>query len=327
MLDERGLDHVIYNAVSSGTNGRNVVSVARRRMAWMLRYAVAAPERVIYVCSARLEVWLLAATMAMRGKQVIIRLRNVALPDYLANPRTRALASWAMRRATYVVAVSPELAAAARAAGVPEERIIHQPGFLPPACHAPGEDGLSPSQRDFLSGRHPVLAANGKVDVYAGVDLYGFDHLVELVGRLRPSYPAIGLVVAFWDHLPKDEPRLAALHARAAELGVSDSILWHTESWPFVPVLAHAHLFLRPTVTDGDANSVREALFIGVPAIASDAVARPTGTICVKTRDLEALIAAATATLHTPPPRTPRCEIVDLAKIDVYLNLFERLAS
>ena len=42
---------------------------------------------------------------------------------------------------------------------------------------------------------------------------------------------------------------------------------------------------MRPTNTDGDANSLREALYFEVSSIASDAAARPDGTILFKNRD------------------------------------------
>lgn len=328
LLERRGLEHVVYNAVSKTESSPNVVSVADHRHAWMLKYALTSRERLVYICSARLEVWLLGAFMAARrGKQVIVRLRNVALIDYLKSPRTRTLASWALRHASYVVAVSDELADAARSAGVREERIIQQPGFLPPEPVKSGSDGMSPEQREIVARCHPLITANGKIDFYRGVDLYGLDHLVELIGRLKPSYPKIGLVIAFWDHLPQDEPRLRELKARAAELGVAQNILFHTAPWQFVPVLGRSDLFIRPTVTDGDANSVREALYLGVPAIASDVVSRPKGTIVCRSRDLEELVAKASEALRAPPPRIDPNEVLDLDRVERYIDTLERLAT
>lgn len=328
LLAKRDLDHVIYNGISEGNDGRYVVCVARGRHAWMLKYALTSKERLVYVCSARLEVWMLGAFMVTRRrKRVIIRLRNAALLDYLKRPPTRALASWALRNVTRVVAVSEELAAAAREAGVPDDRIIHQPGFLPPTPTPPGEDGLTSAQREFVARHHPLVAANGKVDWYEGTDLYGLDHLIEMTGRLKTRYPDIGLTVSFWDHLPEDAPQLTSLLRRAKQLGVRDSVLMHTAPWPFVPVLAKADLFIRPTVTDGDANSVREALYLGVPTMASDVVTRPEGTIVFRTRDLEDLIAKADELLARPPARVPRPQAIDMGRVEWYLDTLERLST
>ena len=46
-------------------------------------------------------------------------------------------------------------------------------------------------------------------------------------------------------------------------------------SEPLVPAFAFAEVYLRPTLTDGDAISVREAIAAGVPVLASDVVVRP----------------------------------------------------
>lgn len=327
LLDERGVSHVIYNAVSDSGDGVRVIPIARQRTRWLLDYALRGRERVVYIFSDRLAVWLVGALMARtRGKRVIIRLRNKALPELMKDPKMRHLASLALCNVTRVIAVSQALAADARAIGVPVERIVHQPGFLPPTLGATEVDALSPSQVRFFEEHAPVIAANGKVGFHDGVDLYGLDHLVDLVGRLAPLHPRLGLAVSFWDHQPEDEPYLEKLRARARELGVEGHVLFHTESRPFVPALAKADVFVRPTCTDGDANSVREALYLGVPAIASDVVARPTGTILHRTRDLEDLLEKVRGVLDSPPGRSPNTSAIDLAGVERYVSLLRDLA-
>jgi glycosyltransferase involved in cell wall biosynthesis len=48
---------------------------------------------------------------------------------------------------------------------------------------------------------------------------------------------------------------------------------------------------MRPSRTDGDAVSIREALAMDVPVIASDVVGRPIGTVTFPTADVRALTA------------------------------------
>lgn len=326
LLEARALSHTIYNAVSDsiGTEQR-VVPVAHGRAAWLVRYALTARERLIYIFSDRLSVWLVGAAMARSGKNVIVRLRNHALPTYLADPRTRGLAKLALSNVTHVIAVSRALAHAAREAGVPEERVLHQPGFLPPQSDS-GET-LSIAQQSFVDAHQPIIAANGKVAFHGGADLYGLDQLVEVVVALRPSFPRIGLMVSFWDHLRSDETHLAKLMRRAREAGVQEHILFHTESRPFLPVLERADLFIRPTCTDGDANSVREALYLGVPTLASDVVERPPGATLVRTRDLKDLVEKAKAALANSSARRPDPSVVDEEGVERYLSLLTRLSA
>lgn len=328
LLDKRGVEHLIYNAVSASADSPRVVSVVDHRHTWMLRYALTAPERLIYIFSARLEVWLLGAFMAKaRGKRVIVRLRNQALPEYLEDPKKRVLACAALRSMTRVIAVSRALASATREAGVPQDRIVYQPGFLPPALNTPGSLGMSDVQRSFVSAHQPLIVANGQVDRHDGVDLYGLDHMVEMMGRLREAHPNVGLAVSFWHHPPKDQPELDRLQRRAEELGVGDQILFYTESRPFVPLLEKADVFIRPTYTDGDANSVREALYLGVPAIASDVVERPEGTILHRTRDLDDMTDKVQKVLASPPPRKSHPSAVDMEAVERYVDLLAELSK
>ncbi len=61
------------------------------------------------------------------------------------------------------------------------------------------------------------------------------------------------------------------------------------ELWP---LLKAATVLLRPTTTDCDAVSIREALQFGRPVVASDGVARPEGTVVIVSRDLASFVIA-----------------------------------
>jgi len=160
------------------------------------------------------------------------------------------------------------------------------PGFLPPSAAEQSPQHVDPDVRTFCDAHSPLIVANGKVAYWRGQDLYGFDQLILLTERLKSTFPNIGTVISFWDHLPSDQPRLNHLVATARAKGLEKNILFNTTPGLFVPILDLADVFVRPTVTDGDANSIREALYLGVPVVASDAVVRPPGTILFRTRDI-----------------------------------------
>jgi hypothetical protein len=247
---------------------------------------------------------------------VLVRLRNDALIGWVQRGGwRRLLAGWCLRRMHAVIGVSRALCAAAQALGVDAQRVHHFPGFLPPE---PGEferHGVSERVWRFLDAHEPILAANGKVNFHAGADLYGFDHLVELTQRLRPAYPAIGTVICFADHRPADEGYVEQLRASARARGVESNILFATEGGALLPVLDRTSVFIRPTNTDGDANSLREALALSVPAVASDVVERPEGTVLFRTRDLDDLTAQVRDALSRAP-RTPRTGARELSTGD-----------
>ena len=60
---------------------------------------------------------------------------------------------------------------------------------------------------------------------------------------------------------------------------------------------------MRPTRTDGDAVSIREAMHFGRPVVASDAVPRPEGVVTFPSRDQAAFEAAVLETLSKTTPR------------------------
>jgi glycosyltransferase involved in cell wall biosynthesis len=328
LLDQRGTDYVLYNSASDAGDGKRVISVRRHRVFWLLNYMLTAKESAIYLMPNRLSTWLIGAFMAaVRGKRVMIRLRNVTLVDLVARGGLGSrLAGFALRQMVGIVCVNRHLADAAATLGVTPDRIHWSPGFLPPGDEVTDREGVAGTVWEFVGKHDPLIAANGKVGWYQGTDLYSLDHLVHLVARLKPDYPGIGLVVCFWHHdEAKDQAYLDKLMQTAADMGVAENILFNTKSGTFVPVLHAAQLFVRPTNTDGDANSIREALYLGTPAIASDVVERPEGTILFRTRDIDDFEEKVRSALKNGENRESRAAPIltpgDRERIDAYLDL------
>jgi glycosyltransferase involved in cell wall biosynthesis len=293
-LETAKVDYVIYNTVSEADSGGQVVSVAANRGRWLLRY-VLTPERCTYFVSARLPVWIAGALIGLRPNRfVAVRLQNSALAERVGRGVFwRVMMGTVLRRFDRVVCVNEELATVARELGVDAARIRCFPGYLPPGPDEFSETAVSDGVWSFIEGRAPILCASGRVSWYRGVDTYGFDVLVDLLGRLAEDLPDVALVVCLWDYdAATDEERLKELMERSQALGVDGQIYFNRERGGFLPVIARSDVLLRPTATDGDANSVREALALGVPVVASDVVARPEGTITVPARDVEAMASA-----------------------------------
>jgi glycosyltransferase involved in cell wall biosynthesis len=324
LLAARDASFTVYNATSDIGDGGRVIPVFSKRKTWLLGYLFTAMEPAIYMMSGRL-------LASLRGKRVLIRLRNASLPDWVARNGWHAFwAGFALRRVTGVICVSRALYDCAGKLGVAPEKLHWSPGFLPPDAATITRDGVAPAVWPFIDAHNPIVAANGKVDWYQGQDLYGLDMLVDLAARLKRDYPKIGVVVCFWDHQPQDQAYLDKLIASARDKGVADNILFNTVSGEFVPVLSHADLFVRPTNTDGDANSIREALYLGLPAIASDAVERPAGAKLFKSRDsddFERIVRAELAGADKKDRAKPILAPEDAARIDRYLDLLCDLAS
>lgn len=323
LLAKDGVCFTIYNAVSSADDPPQVRAARRPRTLWLLWFLAVCRERAIYVLSDRIAVWSAVALFAvLRRKRFAIQLRNSRLLDWRdASPLRARAAAFLLKRADLVVGVSQRLAAAAVDSGVPQARVLAAPAFLPPEPGSEAPDRMHPDVREFVDSHSPLIAANGKVNWYDGADLYGLDMLVRLATTLVPKYPELGIVVCFWDHLERDRAYLDDLTKKARAAGVGSNILFHTKPGPFVPVLARSDVFVRPTNTDGEAASVREALYYGVPAVASDCVDRPPGALLFPTRDqraFEAIVVRALSTSERTP--MPANSLIDIREYTAALK-------
>jgi glycosyltransferase involved in cell wall biosynthesis len=199
------------------------------------------------------------------------------------------------------------------------------PAFAPPLPSETDPALVPAAVGRFLDTHHPVLSANAfRIAFHEGVDLYGLDMCVELCADLKETHPRVGFVFC----IPEagSEEYLREIRSRIVARGVEPNFLVVNEPLPLCPILQRSDLFVRPTNTDGDAVSVREALYLRVPALASDVVPRPRGTRLFRTRDAADLRRRALEILGDPEGERAalsRIEVPDnLGRIlDVYRRL------
>lgn len=177
-----------------------------------------------------------------------------------------------------IIAVNQELVQVFRRYGVREERIR----LIPPhAVDVAGMDSALPGPlAGFYESHHPVLASVGLLEPE-----YDLPIQIEVLGRIRRSFPDAGLVMIGSGALEQD------LRDRIASMPYAGHILL-TGDVPHSSTLraiSASDVFLRTTLYDGDAVSVRESLVLGTPVIATDNGMRPEGVRLVPVSDVEAL--------------------------------------
>ncbi|HLP72158.1 MAG TPA: hypothetical protein VK155_04585 [Bacteroidales bacterium] len=173
---------------------------------------------------------------------------------------------------------------------VPEKlryRAVEIPAFIPPAESKPSvSKNVEGAIESFVQRRTFKILVNGFVIINERYnDLYGFGDAVELGVRMNESGRDTGMIlIVLGLHQPKESRQFTdRLKGYIREKNLEDHFMW-IESSPMDmwPLLKRVNLLLRPTKTDGDALSIREALFLKTPVITSDAVPRPAGTITYK---------------------------------------------
>jgi len=177
------------------------------------------------------------------------------------------------------IAVSEEVA---KEIGLPALVI---PAFIGPAA---GDEHVPADVASWIERRRQekktVLAFNAsRLTVVNETDVYGLDLLISAF--LQPEVRNQCAAVVCVADIDRDSRYFHHLNDLVRREALEDRILLRQGDIEFSGVLKLCDLFVRPTSTDGDAVSVREALWLGVPTIASDAVPRPAGVMVFRSRD------------------------------------------
>lgn len=165
---------------------------------------------------------------------------------------------------------------------------------LIPAFIKPGEEEFKLTE-PFLSvvndlkssGRKLIVSNASRLDFLEGEEIYGFSCLIDMFNdsRLLDGFSLVLNVSSIQGR----ESYYLKLKEIISSKRLESSVFLFNEKMDFVGLLAAADVYVRATITDGDALSVREALMLGVKTIASDCVLRPKGTILYETKNVESL--------------------------------------
>lgn len=234
-----------------------------------------------------------AAGLSTRSGHRVITLHSHRIERELDSPipGVRAATVRALRRFDTVIAVSDALAAVVLPVLRSDQRLEVVPAYLPATPRSP----VPPAPRPTL-----VVSAYQLGDDPAS-DVYGLDLACEAFRWLAERGDwALSIYLAQAPRSRAQGAYLEHLRRRLAMSAASTNVTIHIGE-PLLPALRGNTVYLRPTTTDGDAVSVREALQLGVPVLASDAADRPAGVSVMTSRAPEAWAAEAQRRWSLPP--------------------------
>jgi glycogen(starch) synthase len=226
-----------------------------------------------------------------------------------------SLAGFVLRRFDGLIGVNREIIGFFQRLSVSSDhmRLIHPHSFLPeehPASILP-QPLLS-----FFSAHNPVLISVGLLEPEYDLPLQ-----IEVLGQVRLKFPSAGLVLIGSGSLEQEiSRRINACPYAGCVLLCGD--VPHATT---LLAISRAHLMLRTTLYDGDAISVREALHLGTPVIASDNGMRPSGVCLVPKSDLRALLYAIEDKLSQPVSSRPTSGS-DYNNVQAVLDFYQELA-
>lgn len=226
--------------------------------------------------------WLAIAVTAwvglLFGRRNIVTVHSGLMPDYAKGRRGRKfLIRFASAPLEKIIAVNREIERALLESRIDPARICVLPAF------ALGErlQALPEAIDDYRRRFSPLIVSA----VYLEKE-YGTDLLIEACLALRKRYPRLGCLIM------GSGGEEGAIRSQIAQ-GQGEEFIRLLGNVPHalcLSIMALSDVFVRPTLFDGDAISVREALALGIPTVASDAGFRPEGTRLFKPGSVADLI-------------------------------------
>ena len=148
--------------------------------------------------------------------------------------------------------------------------------------------------KGFIQNSNFLITANGNIKFFNNEDMYGFDLLIELLNYLvnHKGYNVqLLLAVLGVNEQTKDEKEYYnLLQKKIQQYKLNKYIcIYEVKDTELFPILKRSKLFIRPTNTDSYGISIAEAIYAGIPAIASNVCERPKGTVLFESRNIDDL--------------------------------------
>ncbi|WFN35013.1 glycosyltransferase family 4 protein [Methanogenium sp. S4BF] len=289
-LEENGFRCVVYDLDAKNVSLNDSVVKIKFPLLWILKYSIFAKEDIIHFHYSDWRARILFGLMTLLGKKIVITIHGESMNESIKNSGylKKKLITYSLKHTSYIIAVNPKIKECALSLGVDPEFIDVIPAFIPPVIQEKEIKEIPQEIWEFIEQHTPIISANAyKITFFKGQDLYGIDMCIDLCANLKQNYPNIGFVFC----LPTigDNNYYEILKNRIISKGIENNFLFITEKYNFYPILMKSQIFVRPTNTDGDSVSIREALHFDIPVVTSDVINRPTGAIIFINRDIDDL--------------------------------------
>ena len=227
-------------------------------------------------------------------RSVLVTFHSGGYPSSPAGRRARywSFAGFVFRRLDGLIGVNPEQMRFFERLGTAAARTRLIPPYSVPRIKSGGP--LLPVLERFFADYSPCLLSVGLLEPEYDLPLQ-----VLALGKVREKFPGAGLILIGSGTL---ENRIASL-VRSTEYAAHILVAGDVPHEMTLRTMAACDVVLRTTWYDGDSISVREALHLGVPVVATDTGMRPPGVRLTPIADLDALVCAVNSCLETRAER------------------------
>lgn len=283
-LYEKDSTIVLRNFTKSKSDKPYVLDVPHR--IWEFVRLLFVERRLIHAQFTNIYMLLLLYVFGWRHP-LIMTLHNRRI--VLLDGWKRKVVNGLFRRARYIIYNDAAYTAAIQEKyDFDAQKVVILPTYISPSkdeCK-----GVTPDIEDFCRKHEYTLSANAHSllnNVFG--DVYGLDQIIELVNRLvRNDGMDVGVVFCIADI--SDSSYYEECRAKIHSLNLDDYFHFVIQSdVNGFEVWARTDLFLRPTMSDMEGVSVKEALEFGTPVVASDVCVRPREALLYKKGDIDDL--------------------------------------
>jgi glycogen synthase len=245
------------------------------------------------------KAWTVAMAVAGAGQvfrvPTVLTVHSGEVPElFSGNPAMRRRAQLAVFGYAHVIAVSEAVRGSLLEVGLRKERVSVYPAF----CASEVRPGQPPEALAAARARRrPLLSV-----AHNASPVYGRELVFAALANVAVRHPRVGLAIF------GPGTRSPDFLADAERLGVTPFLedLGELSNEQALAVIQASDAFIRPTSADGDSVSVREALTLGVPVVATDVAQRPPGTVLCRAGNAEDLARKIEQALTDRPATTPQ---------------------
>lgn len=290
-LINNNIDVTIYNESKDYSKNYENISVIGSYKKFIFKIPFLKGD-IIHFHTISKKIRILMVFYKILNKKIILTIHGESLHDQLedSNWISKKLLLFSMKKINKIVCVNSNTIKELISLGISNKKLVYIPAYINPIENEYDFISIPENIRTFIDNSNFLISANGSVRFYNKEDLYGIDMLIELIKKLKDNGYNVSLLIALLGTNMENDREKSYYEDLKNKINIynlqNEIMIFEVTDTEFYPILKKSKLFLRPTNTDGDAVSIREAIYYKVITIASDVVKRPEGTILFKTRDV-----------------------------------------
>lgn len=280
-LAELDIPYVIYDESKQSEKNDHVVPIDQIER-WSMRYLFKKNEDIIHNHFLRWKVRFTLSLLRLKGKKVIHTVHSLREEHYSIVHLIMIYFTGLL--SNHFIVVNEEIKEKLLKLKIPANKITVIPAFIRPI---EDESITIPTYiNDVFENYSQVMIANGGIgNLQDGEELYGLDLCIEMFKSIADKRPNVAFLYCVTHVTNEDAEK--RFREQLTKYGLNQRFMLIKEKMPLYPLLKKSNMFVRPTRSDGDAISIREALYYKVPVITSDVVKRPAGVKLFKNNDLQ----------------------------------------